>query len=214
MKGKILLIVLINFVVNMGTDAQNIRKMWLEMPDSLAPYLKQQQRSMLLDYYEMGGEKEIKNDFDGISRLDTLANDFLSVRLNNALSLQIGLLPTQEGDTLACVIKTYYSPAEESQVALYTRSWELVNNVSINTDSLYHRPDTMSIEKYEKLKGLLQPELTVSTYSPINRMLTFWLSIPFNYSEEKDALETILLQRNLKWDGKTFKECYNKKENT
>lgn len=208
MKKNVLLITLINILMTTGINAQSLRQMWLAMPDSLTPYLNQNQRSMLLDYYEMGGDKEIKNAFEGISRIDTLARDFISVQLSNAVSLQIAMLPNETGDSLACVVRTFQSPARESEVSIYSHNWELIQQVSIDSDSLFSCPDTMSTVRFVELKDLLKPRMTYATYSPVDNMLTFCLSIPFIFSDDKEELKNILLQRNLKWDGKMFKECY------
>ena len=213
MKKNVLLIALVNILMTTGINAQSLRQMWLAMPDSLTPYLNQNQRSMLLDYYEMGGDKEIKNDFEGISRIDTLARDFISVQLSKAVSLQIAMLPNEKGDSLACVVKTFQSPARESEVSVYSHNWEFLRQVSIDSDSLFSRPDTMSTARFAELKELVKPRMTYATYSPVDSMLTFCISTPFTFSDEEEELKSILLQRNLKWDDERFKECYNIKKN-
>ena len=208
-KKTIFLLICVNVLVTTTMSAQCLRQLWLTMPDSIAPYLNQNQRSMLLDYYEMGGNTEIKNGLDGITRIDTLSHDYLSAHLNNAVSMQIGILPVEGGDSVACVLKTFQAPAEESDVILYSPDWEFLQRISIEPELLFQHPDTMSEAHFEELKSFLAPQMIKATYSSVDKMLTFCFSIPFNYSDKKDELKTILLQRNLNWNGKTFKECYN-----
>ena len=201
------LVFLLSVVIGKG---QTLRDMWVSMPDTLVPYLDKSMRLSLIDYYDISSKADIKNALDGTSRLDSLSTDYLSAKLNDSATLQIALLPTSDGDTLACVIKTFYTPEADSDVSIYTRSWQLKEQIKMPADSLYSRPDTMATEHFEQLKGLISPELVGATISSNEegRTLTFCLSIPFIYKDEEDAMKSILKQINLKWNGKRFKECY------
>ena len=44
-------------------SAQSLREIWIEMPDSIIPYLTKSQRTELVDYIKMNVTPVVKNTF-------------------------------------------------------------------------------------------------------------------------------------------------------
>ena len=54
----------------LGTSAQNLREVWINMPDTISPYLNKNLRTELVDDVKMGVEPAVKNLLDDTTRID------------------------------------------------------------------------------------------------------------------------------------------------
>ena len=109
-------------------------------------------------------------------------------------------------DSVLCVVRSWDGPKRDSEVQLFDRQWKpLQAPLTFSADSFVCRPDTMSEERFSRLVALLDPIMFSVSLSPAENVLLVKLSpVVLNPDDEK-AIEQILVQRKLKWDGKTFK---------
>lgn len=198
---QILLILTILAVCPLDTQAQLLRQMFLNMPDSIAAYLSKNQRQELMDYYDMGADAVAKNMLGSDTRLDTLSGDFLTAALSEAQTLSIRLVGRQDADTVAIVVRTFHAPQAESLAYLCSTDWKSTRLLNPAPTELIAKPDTMSAEQYDKLVPLLAPYMVKADLSSVDPVLTFSLSIPFGRKDDDDALRTILLQKEVKLDN-------------
>ena len=117
--------------VLMPVSAQLLMKnVFKAMPDSLMPYLSQNNRLDFIDFMESGMKAEVKNQLDGMSEMTSLTDDSLTIRLNEAVTVTMILLPvahpTQDVSQVIGVIHTYafQSGQRESVVKYYTTNWQ------------------------------------------------------------------------------------------
>lgn len=215
--------------------AQTVRDLWLSMPPSLAPYLSTSLRTQCLDFYDMHTDAQTDNALKGKSRIDTLTSTFLAATLSKAHTLQMKLLPASGSgsasasgsasglgssmvsgsgsssslsscDSVLCVVRSWDGPKRDSEVQLFDRQWKpLQAPLTFSADSFVCRPDTMSEERFSRLVALLDPIMFSVSLSPAENVLLVKLSPVVPNPEEEKAIEQILVQRKLKWDGKTFK---------
>lgn len=215
--------------------AQTVRDLWLSMPPSLAPYLSTSLRTQCLDFYDMHTDAQTDNALKGKSRIDTLTSTFLAATLSKAHTLQMKLLPASGSgsgsasgsasglgssmvsgsvsssslsscDSVLCVVRSWDGPKRDSEVQLFDRQWKpLQAPLTFSADSFVCRPDTMSEERFSRLVALLDPIMFSVSLSPAENVLLVKLSPVVPNPEDEKAIEQILVQRKLKWDGKTFK---------
>ena len=77
-------------------DAQvSMRDLWIQMPDSIVPYLNNSVRTEMADLYQMKVKAESRNLLEGTSVIDTLTSDYMRVSLNSNSAMQIKQLPTE-----------------------------------------------------------------------------------------------------------------------
>lgn len=205
MKRSLITCLLLIAVVSL--NAQNVRRMWVSMPDSLCRYLNQNLRLELVELKEMGVKAEVKNLLGGESVLDTLTEDFLSVTASKGLTLQLRRLPAEQ-DSVYCLLSTWSGPAKYSIADIYSKDWQRVSTQrfdDLQTKDLTVRPDTMSTARYEELLRVPDPKMVWATLSPADNSLEVSLSVDLATKEERQALEVIVSKRNLKWDKKRFK---------
>ena len=184
--------------------AQQVRKMWVNMPTSIAGSLEKSTRQELLDLKEMKKKAVISGPLGEECSIDTLTADYLSARLSDVSTLQMKMLPTSSGDSLLCLVHTYAGPLPESSISFYTPDWKALPMPSMHLDVDLQRPDTMTQDDFSKLQALFDPKLISFTLSPSNKDLVVALSPVIISEEEKAHVKALILQRKLNWNGKTF----------
>lgn len=228
-------IALLLLLLPLTVGAQTVRDLWLSMPPSLAPYLSTSLRTQCLDFYDMHTDAQTDNALKGKSRIDTLTSTFLAATLSKAHTLQMKLLPASGSgsgsasgsasglgssmvsgsgsssslsscDSVLCVVRSWDGPKRDSEVQLFDRQWKpLQAPLTFSADSFVCRPDTMSEERFSRLVALLDPIMFSVSLSPAENVLLVKLSPVVPNPEDEKAIEQILVQRKLKWNGKIFK---------
>jgi hypothetical protein len=200
---RYLLSILITFSV-LPLCAKSMSDVWLSMPDSIVGYLDKGKRMEFLDYLGMQSKSKVKNSLEGNSAITSLTNNYIKMLLNESSILQIKLLPTESNDSVICLIKTLKCPGAESEIYLYTQTWKKIKDLSFPLDSLMERPDTMSLDNFIRIKGLIDPIMVEANLSEVDNSLQLQLSMPDVSKEDKNEILSILQQRKLNWNGKTF----------
>lgn len=184
--------------------AQQVCKMWVNMPASVAGALEKSGRQELLDLKQMKKAATIAGPLGERCSIDTLTADFLSARMNEVYTLQMKMLPTSSGDSLLCLVQTYVGPQPESSISFYSPDWKALSMPQMHLDVDLQRPDTMSEDDFNKLQALFDPKLVSFSLSPSSAELVVALS-PAAISEEGKAnIKRLNLQNKLNWNGKTF----------
>lgn len=184
--------------------AQQVCKMWVNMPTSVAGALEKSGRQELLDLKQMKKAATIAGPLGEKCSIDTLTADFLSVRMNDVYTLQMKMLPTSSGDSLLCLVQTYAGPQPESRIAFYSPDWKALSMPQMHLDVDLQRPDTMSESDFNKLQALFDPKLISFSLSPSTAELVVALSPAVISEEEKVNIKLLKLQNKLNWNGKTF----------
>lgn len=199
---------LVLLLTPIGAEAKSVRELWLNLPDSVAPYLSGSQRLECVDFYEMHSTAETTNLLGGRTRIDTMTVDFMQVRLSKASALQMKLLPTADGkDSVLCVVHTFFGPERESSVRLFTQDWRPLGRVALPADasSFFARPDTMASERFNELLACLDPVMYCADLAADSNTLTVKPSYCVASESDRKELDAIALQRKLNWNGATFK---------
>jgi len=185
-------------------SAKSMKEMWIAMPDSMIPYLTKNLRTEMADLVAMNVHADVKNKLQGASKIDTLQETYLKATLNKASVIQMRLLPTSGRDTVVCVVRNFFGPATESEVSFYNQNWEPLGTQAFRTADLTQKPDTMSEEKYKQLCAMVDPAMIHAELSADRDELVITLSVPLLSNEIKKQVNPVILQKSLKWNGKTF----------
>ncbi len=195
-------------------EGKSLKELWHTMPDSLAPSLNRNLRIEMTDLQDMKVKAEVTNLLGDTSILDTLTSNFAQVRVNKSCTIQLKMLPTANGDSIVCMVKTLAAPERESEVFLYDQEWhaqdmsQAFGGKSIDTlpGTLIQKPDTMSEERFEELQKMIEPRMMSALLFKHEDAIVFCLSLPLLSNEEKKHTRAIRLQRKLKWNGIIFNE--------
>jgi len=193
---KKLFIIAYSLLVASFASAQNMREIWLSMPDSLVPYLNNSLRTEVADYVDMKDMKpEVNNLLDDTTRINKLTNDYMLVRLTNSSVLEMRKL----NDNRIATVWTWFGPAPESTLRMFDSEWNDLPFPS-TFDPTIVRPASMTVERFEELKSLLEPRLIELRLSPEDNSVTASYSLSLLSREEKKAVASILRQRKYSLD--------------
>ncbi len=187
-----------------GLSAQTVGEVWISMPDSLMPVLTEKQRADIVNKDNIALSVPTTNALGGTSRADTLSADYLSVHVTDVSTVQMCLLPAANGDSLVCLVRTWSGPEMESTVGIYTKNWRQVSAMTFNISDFVHRPDTMTVEKYDELLRVLDPYTFSVQLSQDNPMLIVSPHAVTATADEKKLLEAVFVQRKYNWNGHDF----------
>jgi len=204
---KKIFMIMMAAALSLPLSAKSMKDIWLSIPDSIVPYLDKNKRIELADFIDMKVKSEVQNLLGENSVMDTITANYLSLKLNESSLLQMKLLPVA-GDTIICMVRTYSAPASESNLEFYSKNWVRLHNYDINLSqygqTMIVKPDTMSVEHFEKLKSNIDFQLIKASLSKDTNDLTLEMNIPLPFKDEKSQVSPIFMQRKFKWNGKSF----------
>ena len=194
-------------------SAQSVKDFWLAMPDSVLTAVNRSMRAELVAAKAPAMKTEVKNVLEGTTVLDTLTSDFMAVHISGASTMQIRRLAYKD-DTIFCVVRTYMGPVADSNVSLYDKMWAPMDMKHIYDGkcikyvkkSLVEKPDTMTQQRFEEVRAMLDPMLVRATLSAADATITFTGSVDMLNNEEKKAVGAIFVKKTFKWDGEIFKK--------
>lgn len=194
----------------MGASAQNVADMFINMPEGIMPMVDQPRRKELvgLKRLDMADAAAVLSYVQEEVKLTDLDEEYMKISIGEGVTYEIGRLPMEGNDSVYCFIKTLAAPEKTSACYIYNKVWEKIEEVSFEDVELTHRPDTMSAAEYEELLSFAEVKLVEAHFSNVtNEPYTLLLSqnFPMVNAEDKERLKAVRLQRNVKWNGKTFK---------
>ena len=181
-------------------SAQSLREVWVEMPDSILPYLSKSQRTELADYVEMKAEPAVLSTFGDSVRIECMTNNYLLLKANEATRLEIKLL---DNNTLA-LVQTWMAPAAESKLSFFNLQWQ-PKEVVVDYKANIVKPESMSDEDFEELKTLMCPRLKEYRLSADNNSLSVSWNYPLLSKKDVKRVADLLKPQVLNWTGKDFR---------
>ncbi len=172
-----------------GVSAQDvtIREVFRQMPDSIVPYLAENNRLDCMDFIDSKMEAVVTNSLGGKSKMIQLTEQFLAMNLNSASTIQMRLLPVEEpvdsARQVVCVVRTYGTDHRESTVMFYSTKWRQLPASEYMTWP----------EGYRIAEAQLSAEEPVLTLSSVQ-----YLDLPANEEQQKRSKTSI----SLKWIGR------------
>ena len=116
-------------VLPMVADSLTLKNLFVAMPDSLIPYLSKNNRLDFIDFMESNMKAEVTNELGGKSLMTALADDSISIQLNDACHVDLLLLnSTEEVDSTSQVIAFVRTvglenESRESVVEFFSVKW-------------------------------------------------------------------------------------------
>ncbi|MBE6260765.1 MAG: DUF3256 family protein [Prevotella sp.] len=166
-----------------------IRDVLRTMPDTLVPYLSENNRLDMIDFMASQMDAVVTNALGGKSQMLALTDYYTSVQLSDAALLEMRLLdvsaPVDGASQIVCFVCTYGTDICQSTVRFYSLSWR-----QLPTADYFVQPDDL----FTATLSVQEPVLTLS----FETLFDTWL--------EKENKEINKMSRNLKWDNRFVKE--------
>ena len=123
---------LVFFVCVCSAQEQTLRDVFRQIPDSLMPSLSQNNRLDFIDFMDSNMKASVRNLLGGTSEMTALTDDSLSVRMSDALRIDMLLLTLDEPvDTIRQVVvfaESFLTDSvyQETELKFYTPDWQLI----------------------------------------------------------------------------------------
>ena len=177
----------------LGLSAQTtIRDLLKSMPDSVIPYITENNRLDMIDFMDSNMDAVVTNALGGKSQMLKLTDQYVSIQLSESSSVAMRLLdvptPVDSLPQILCLVRTYDSGIRESTVSFYSLTWR-----PLSTTDYFSQPDYM----YSATIGDEEPSLTLRQESHLDTL---------GEEETEKTEETKEILTILKWDGIFVKE--------
>ena len=119
---RILLIVL-TFFCAMPMVAQDMKSVFIAMPDSITPLLTKVNKEDCVDFLDSNMKAEVKNRFDGTAEMKVLTDDYTLIQTSEVGTLEMKLFPVNDSTKVVCMVRTVCASACDSEIRFYTSDW-------------------------------------------------------------------------------------------
>lgn len=130
------------------TDSLNIREVFKLMPDSLLPYLTQNNRLDMIDFMDAKMKAAVDNQLGGESEMTYLSDDSLCIKMNESMTLELKML-RDEKEPIVLMKRTYQITERQKEILIgrYSSSWRPISDVS-EKSTLLKRDEEMLEKSY------------------------------------------------------------------
>lgn len=107
----------------MSVVAQNMKTVFVAMPDSVTPLLTKVNREDCIDFLDSNMKAVVKNRFGNVAEMKVLTDDYVLMQTSEVGMLEMKLLPLADSTKVICMVKTVNVPVADSSVRFYTSDW-------------------------------------------------------------------------------------------
>ena len=203
------LILLISLFVSISLQAQNMKELFVAMPDTLVPLLTKVNREDFGDFLASKMKAEVRNRFGKTSEMTELTDDYLYLKMTSVSSMEMKLLPLKDSLKVICVVQTYQAPVSDSKVRFYDTDWkplEASRFIDLPADSLFFRTPANKVQadSLQNLRTHTDISLQEARLSADNRTLLF----RYDYLDKATSanLQAYLIRKPLRyvWENGRF----------
>lgn len=205
---RILIILFAGILVCGTSNAEDLRTLFINMPDSIMPTLTKSDKMDFLDYMDSGMRARVRNKLGGESEMTLYQDNMLSVKTSQSGRLDMVLFPYKNGSNLICIIKTVTARYDDSRLSFYNEDW-----TPIESESLMEFPQFDDYLTKEALKSdsldVLKKEsmLRFQSVTALDGALEFRYTSLDYIGEDADRFKSWFRQDPIRyvWNGKRFK---------
>ena len=107
----------------MSVVAQNMKTVFVAMPDFVTPLLTKVNREDCIDFLDSNMKAVVKNRFGNVAEMKVLTDDYVLMQTSEVGTLEMKLLPLADSTKVICMVKTVNVPVADSSVRFYTSDW-------------------------------------------------------------------------------------------
>lgn len=179
----------------LGSRAQELRSLFVAMPDSVLPLLTKTNRMDCVDFLDSNMKAEVKNRFNNTSELKVLTKDYLELQLTSQSSVEMKLLPLNDSVKVVCMVHTVCGSACDSEITFYDTQWKQLlakNYITLPEVDRFYYLNTND-ESFIVGRRVADMNLMKANLSSEASTLTFIYTTPEYLSkEDKEKLELYL----------------------
>lgn len=173
----------------MSVVAQDMKTVFVAMPDSVTPLLTKVNREDCIDFLDSNMKAVVKNRFGNVAEMKVLTDDYVLMQTSEVGTLEMKLLPLADSTKVICMVKTVNVPVADSSVRFYTSDWSQQLDVKEflqlpSMDAFFLPNDSLKDEAILTRKKA-DMHLMKAQLSKENTSLTFTYTTP-DYLNEED----------------------------
>jgi hypothetical protein len=194
----------------MSVWAQNMKSVFVLMPDSIAPLFTKVNKEDCIDFLDSGMKAVVTNRFGKKSEMKVLSDDYVLVQSTESSTLEMKLLPLNDSIKVVCMVKTVCASACDSEIHFYTSDWNkelAVTDFLVMPDiDMFFLSSDSAFDDYDLIRKKVDMHLVKASLSKDDASLTFIYTTP-DYLNKDDREKLLPYLRKgpiaLKWqDGK------------
>ena len=117
------LLIIVSIFCGLSATAQNMKSVFVLMPDSIAPLLTQTNKEDCIDFLDSNMKAVVKNRFGNEAEMKALTENYVLMQTSPVGTLEMKLLPVNDSTNVVCMVKTVCASACDSEVHFYTSDW-------------------------------------------------------------------------------------------
>ena len=147
---------LVFFVSVSSAQELTLRDVFRQVPDSLMPSLSLNNRLDFIDFLDSNMKAVVRNQLGGMSEMTALTDDSISVRMSEALRIDLLLLTLDEPiDSIQKVVvfaETFKTDSVygETMIKFYSTDWQLITRDIPLNDIQKKRIESLSLQNILK----------------------------------------------------------------
>ena len=204
------LLIFISIFCVASAFAQDMKSVFVAMPDSITPLLTKVNREDFIDFLDSNMKAEVKNRFGNVAEMNVLTDDYTLVQTSEVGTLELKLLPVNDSTKVVCMVRTVCASACDSDVRFYSSDWkeELEADIFLQKPSVnaFFLPNDTISEEGALICKKADMHLMKASLSKDEPTLTFIYTTPdYLNQEDKEKLLPHLRKEPvvLEWkDGK------------
>jgi len=208
MNRRIFAFLLLSVVMAGVVRAEDLRSLFINMPDSIMPALTKSERMDFLDYMDSNMKARVQNKLGGESEMIELKEDMLSVRTSQSGQLDMALFKKRDGKNIICIIRTVTTSYPDSRIAFYTEGWKpvpLKDLIELPQFDDYLTKAALKADSLDYFKK--QSMLRLQSVTPVDGALEFRYTSLDYIGEDAERYKGWIKPEPLRyiWNGKRFR---------
>ena len=209
---KKLISILIGIASVVGVQAQDMKALFVSMPDSIAPLLTKVNREDFIDFLASNMKAEVKNRFGQPTELKKLTDDYLYLQTTSKSSMEMKLLPLNDSVKIVCMVNTVCASASDSEIRFFSTQWQELpkqDYMKLPSVEAFYLPVDSLKEDFLLLREKADMELLKATLSPDSAVLSIAYTTPdYLAKSERKKLAVYIKKEPIvyEWVGGRFIE--------
>ena len=191
--------------------AQNMKTVFVAMPDSVTPLLTKINREDCIDFLDSQMKAEVTNRLGGKTEMKVLTEDYVFLQMTPNSTLEMKLLPVNDSTKVLCMVKTVCASTCNSEIKFYASDWskelDAGDFLSKPSPDAFFLPDDTLSEEDALIRKKADMHLMKASLSKDDTSLAFVYTTP-DYLNKEDKEKLLLHLRKepvvLRWSNRRF----------
>lgn len=195
------------------SQAQEMKDVFIQMPDSVSGVLTKVNRADCVDFIASDMKAQVTNRYNRQSELKVLTKDYLLLQATPQSTWEMKLLPVSDSTEIVCFIRSVCAPVCDSRVEFYTTDWQpLVRSeylIPPVADSFFLPADSLHADSLAVLRKEADLTFLRASLSPDDTSLSYtYTTLDFVRKETAEKLRPYLrpLPLRYEWSGGHFQQ--------